>query len=431
MEFELKPFPIGELTEAFQSGAIARNPEYQRGAAWGAAQKQALIDSVFRSYPLPAFFFEVRAMKGLGGKANEKHEIIDGQQRLLALQEFQRDSFELLKSSDAKLRLPLSMRTSPALWEGKRYSDLTQDLRRQFLETDVQVYLVKDVANADEVRDLFIRLQSGTALTRQQIRDAWPGQLGPRIERWAGKLTTRPKYSFFQAVDGRGTRDEEDDYRDPYVKHRTTCAQLCQLLLRRAENPFATPSIKAPDLDGMYHRYTVLDTVDNPLLSIERILEDIENIIERVANKPKGKRKVAKSALFALAMFLQDLGRGGKLKLTTEAKEKLARAVSEPAVNSRASSGVTIRDYYDQWRSNLPQGLAVELDPKRLFDDADKARIRSAQNEACAVCREIVRREDEEYDHYPVPYRDGGQTVFENGRLVHKECHPRGRPRDL
>src|ERR1017187_3999460 len=182
MDFELKPFPIGELTDAFESGSLSRNPEYQRGAAWSPQQKQALIDSVFRTYPLPAFFFEVKSKKGLGGKANEKYEIIDGQQRLLALQEFKSDSFPLLKSSDAKLRLPLSMRASPAQWEGKRYSDLSDEMRKRFAETDVQAYLVKHVANADEVRDLFIRLQSGTALTRQQIRDAWPGQLGPRIE---------------------------------------------------------------------------------------------------------------------------------------------------------------------------------------------------------------------------------------------------------
>lgn len=431
MDFELKPFPIGELVDAFESGSIARNPEYQRGAAWSVQQKQALIDSVFRDYPLPAFFFEVKAKKGLGGKANEKHEIIDGQQRLLALLEFKTDNFELLRSSDTKLRLPLSMRASPAAWEGKRFSDLTAALKERFLDTEVQVYLVKDVVNADEVRDLFIRLQSGTALTRQQIRDAWPGQLGPRIERWAGKLTMHPKYSFLQAVDGRGTRDDEDDTKDPYVKHRTTCAQLCQLLLGRAENPFSTPSIKAGDLDGMYHRYTVLEKANDPLATIEEILGDIESVVERIANRPKGKRKVPKIALFALALFLQDVRRGGRLKLTTESREKLARSVSEPAIkqNSRASSGGVIREYYERWRETLPAGVAVELDGKRAFDAADKTKIRKSQKNACAICNESVAAEDEEFDHDPIPYRDGGRTVVENGRLVHKECHPRGRPR--
>jgi hypothetical protein len=431
MKFDLTPFPVGELIEAFESGSIARNPEYQRGAAWSVQQKQALIDSVFREYPLPAFFFEVRAKRGLGGKSNEKHEIIDGQQRLLALLEFKADNFELLKSSDTKLRLPLSMREPPAPWEGKRFTDLTPALRKRFLGTNVQVYLVKDVANPDEVRDLFIRLQSGTALTRQQIRDAWPGQLGPQVERWAGKLTMHPKYSFFRAVDGRGTRDDEDDTKDPYVKHRTTCAQLCQLLMGRAESPFSTPSIKAGDLDGLYHRYTVFDSTNNPLASIAEILDDIESVIDRIAGKPKGKRKVPKIALFALALFLQDVRRGGNLRLTTESKEKLANAVTEPDIkqNSRASSGGVIRDYYDRWRATLPEGIAVALDPKRLFDEPDKKKLRKAANGMCGLCNEAVAAEDEEYDHHPIPYRDGGRTTIDNGRLVHKECHPRGRPR--
>jgi hypothetical protein len=241
-----------------------------------------------------------------------------------------------------------------------------------------------------------------------------------------------PKYAFFQAVDGRGTRDDEDDTKDPYVKHRTTCAQLCQLLLGRAENPFATPSIKAGDLDGMYQRYTVLDSVSDPLSSIEKIFDNIEDVVERIANKPKGKRKVPKIALFALAMFFQDVQRGGKLKLTTESKKALSKAVSEPDIkqNSRASSGGMISEYYERWRTSLPDGVAVELDPKRLFDENEKAQIRKKQNGTCAVCNESVSTEDEEFDHYPLAYRDGGRTVVENGRLVHKECHPRGRPAD-
>jgi hypothetical protein len=104
--------------------------------------------------------------------------------------------------------------------------------------------------------------------------------------------------------------------------------------------------------------------------------------------------------------------------------------VSDPDIkqNSRASSGGVITDYYERWRATLPEGVAVELDPKRLFDFADKAKIRKTANGRCGICKEAVSSEDEEYDHFPLAYRDGGRTVIENGRLVHRECHARGRP---
>jgi 5-methylcytosine-specific restriction endonuclease McrA len=47
----------------------------------------------------------------------------------------------------------------------------------------------------------------------------------------------------------------------------------------------------------------------------------------------------------------------------------------------------------------------------------------------CQICKEPVYDADIEIDHFPIAYHRGGKTVTENGRLVHKTCHPRyGRP---
>lgn len=431
MKFELEEFSVEELVNAYEHGTLVRNPEYQRGAAWSIVQQKALLDSLFRKYPLPAVFLEVKAQKGLGGAVTETHEIIDGQQRLLALQQYKSGAFELLSPDDPKLRLPLSLRDVPAPWRGKRFDDLDLNLRSEFLEAKIKVYLVRDVLNPDEVRDLFIRLQSGTALTRQQIRDAWPGELGPKIERWAGKLAKQPKYRLFEAVDGRGTRDDEDDTSDPFVKHRTTCAQLCQLLISRAEDPFSAPSIKAGDLDGLYQRYTSLQDKETVIQSLEDVFGEVESVMTSLKSVPNGRRKAPKIALFALAMFFQDVRRSRNFKLTQQAKRLLADAVRDPKVlqNSRASSGGVIREYYDAWRNALPPGIGIDLDPIRIFGDDQKRQIFVQCEGTCAICGELVESGQDEYDHFPIPYRDGGRTSVENGRLVHSECHPRGRPR--
>ena len=66
---------------------------------------------------------------------------------------------------------------------------------------------LSELVDADEVRDLFIRLQSGTALTRQQIRDAWPGTIGPFIVRLAGKMDSTPSIKLFKQIDRRSRGD--------------------------------------------------------------------------------------------------------------------------------------------------------------------------------------------------------------------------------
>ena len=100
-------YSVRRLVDAWESAELRRNPECQRGAAWRLPQKQALIDSAFRGYPLPPLFLEKKVTKGtLGGGEAVKYEVVDGQQRLLALREYYADQYPLLASTDRRLRLP-------------------------------------------------------------------------------------------------------------------------------------------------------------------------------------------------------------------------------------------------------------------------------------------------------------------------------------
>jgi hypothetical protein len=86
-------------------------------------------------------------------------------------------------------------------------------------------------------------LQSGTALTRQQIRDAWPGAIGPYIERIAGKLKKRPTCALFRLIDRRSTRDDDADA-DEYSNDRQLCAQLLNIFLARERDPKLSPAYR-------------------------------------------------------------------------------------------------------------------------------------------------------------------------------------------
>ena len=430
-------FPILDLVKAWESAQLRRNPEYQRGAAWSVAQKQALIDSAFRGYPLPPLYLEKRvAAAPLGGGTSEKFDVVDGQQRLLAFHEFYSGKFALLAPDNKKLRLPKSLRAVPAPWAGRRYAELNDTLRQRLDATHVDVLLLDNVTNPDQVRDLFIRLQSGTALTRQQIRDAWPGNAGPYIQKLAGKLDQRPTAEIFRYIDKRGTRAEEEDLKDEYVTDRQTCAQLLRLFLARERDPRATASVGAADLDALYHEHTDFDTQGESARHFERCLQsaaEVFHFIEPASSVVnKGKRtKVLKLDAFATVMFFQDVLRNPLLRFGRSQKVALAKriAASRPTQRTgKSTSGNLIRQHYESFRMTIAEDIGTELDPQRLFTESQKQELYRRDSGLCGICLQPVEPADAECDHHPVPYRDGGRTEIGNGRLVHVRCHPRGRP---
>jgi hypothetical protein len=437
MEFRKESFEIARLVKTWKSGSLTRNDEYQRGAAWTLPQMQSLVDSIFRKYPIPPLFLHEIRDEGLGGETVRRYEIVDGQQRIRALDGYFGDKYPLLESSDKKLRLPNRLRNLPAPWGGKRFKELSPDLGEQVKNTRVDVFIITEVASADEVRDLFIRLQSGTALTRQQIRDAWPGAVGPYIERLAGKLDRKPAVGLFGLVDKRGTRSEEE--RDQHDPDRQFCAQLLCLFLVRERDPGAEQSIGANDLDKVYHDNTDFP-LDGPTAQrFETVLHHATEVLKHAVATSAGnslkkgakfRKKFKKLDIIATVLLIQDLTQSPYLRLDDSFHRKLGSHLcldSDLAAGGRSTSGPTIANYYAEWRKRLPD-LGSRLDQKRCFDDEQKAEMYRRQNGLCAECGEALALEDADGDHYPAPYALGGPTVLDNGRLVHaKGCHRRGR----
>jgi len=429
MIFTEEIFTVAEVVEGWRENALQRNDEYQRGETWNTQQKQALIDSILRGYPIPSLFLHSKVKKSMRGAVSEKFEVVDGQQRIIALADFLADKFELLDPRDKKLKLPMSMRNLPVPWAKKTFSMLGSEHQEILKTRKLNVYVLSSIDHEDQVRDLFIRLQSGTALTRQQIRDAWPGAVGPFIEGLAGKLKRRPSIQVFGYVDGRGMRDDENDSSDPFVKHRTTCAQVVHILLTRITDPARIPGVGASQLDALYHEQTDLDPQGESVQLIRDVLSSCDEVCAQFDVKSLGRKKLPKIGLFCLAMFFQDVRKNPLVRMDRAAIRKLSHYVTEnpPKPPRRTTEGLQIKTYYDEWREALPDGIGISMDPRRMFSQAQKDELWARDCGICQVCLSDVTRGDDEYDHYPVLYRDGGRTEIVNGRLVHRDCHPRGR----
>jgi hypothetical protein len=429
MKFTEEKLTVAQIVKGWGANELQRNDEYQRGETWSEAQKQALIDSILRGYPIPSLFLHSRVTMGMRGDTSEKFEVVDGQQRIIALADFMAGKFDLLDPRDKKLKVPNSMRSLPVSWAKRAYAMLSESDQATLRDRKLDVYIISEVEQEDQVRDLFIRLQSGTALTRQQIRDAWPGALGPLIEAIAGKMTRRPAIKVFGYVDGRGTRDDDNDSRDPFVKQRTTCAQVMHILLTRMNDPARVPGVGAVQLDSLYHEQTNLDLHGESVTILREVLGKCDDVCAQFDMKAWGKRKLPKVGLFCLAMFFQDIRKNPLIRFDARAMRKLAHYVTDgaPKTPAKTTEGGQIKNYYDEWRESMPKDIGIELDAKRTFSGDQQKTIWDRDGGICQVCETSVDAEDAEYDHYPVLFRDGGRTAIDNGRLVHRDCHPRGK----
>jgi hypothetical protein len=433
MEYTPRKFSTNDLVSAWKDGSLRINDEYQRGAEWTQAQMQGLIDSIFRKYPVPPIFLhEIRA-KGLGGHESTRYEIVDGQQRIRALADFYSDKFPLLDTSDKKLRLPNSLRNLSAPWGKRRFSELDEQRRNELKTKEIDVFVIKELVNPDEVRDLFIRLQSGTALSRQQIRDAWPGTVGPFIERLAGKLNRTPAVPLFTQIDRRGTRNEEES--DIFDSDRQFCAQLLCLFLARERDPHSQQSIGANELDKLYHENTTFDTCGGAATRFEEILKRTNEVFlvtsakQATNGKKRPKLKFKKLDVIAAFLLSQDLSLNALFRFDNAFTHKVAAHIladRDVTIAGKSSSGPVIAKYYAEWRDKIIGEIGIRVDRKRNFDEKEKWEIYQRDQGKCAICNESVDHADAEYDHFPNPHALGGPTAVDNGRLVHARCHPRG-----
>ncbi len=418
---------IAALTDAWINNSIRPNPEYQRGSTWRLRQQQLLIDSVFRGYPLPRFYFQQRKSKDVLGNEQTSLDVIDGQQRIIALSQYREDKWPLFSLDDARVALPDSIRRELAPWAGKTFSSLPEAWQQQFLEVPLSVVLIDEVSG-DEVRDLFIRLQAGTPLTAQQVRDAWPGNIGPFIERLAGKGARQGQFqALFQTVDRRGQGGRtDDDYEDPALDARQTCAQLLLLLLSK-ERGRGYPSLTSAALNDLYHENTEFDPKGRTAQAFEQLLADTQAVVQqRPPNQ--GRKTIRKNRLFSLFLFLRLLHFSPvdvKRALPNVADLFWSGNADENEPMGRvASSGTLERHFVWFTGERMHELTAPELDSVRFFTGQQKQELWAA-NGRCGICGEYVNPDYAEYDHIK-PWILGGRTTIENGRPVHPGCHARG-----
>ncbi len=437
MEIKVKlDWTVGQLINFEQEQVLRVNHEYQRGLRWNEMQKRMFIDSIFRGYSIPAFYFHKKQTSTVPFQ-NTHFDIVDGQQRIDAIYSFSEDAFALLDpSEDSSFRFPNFVKDIPCPWGGNRFGELPKEIQDQLKNHKVVVYEIT-TENENTIRDLFIRLQGGTPLTPQDKRDSWPGNFTEFVLKTGGKSGVDKWYGlplFKEISAGNESRK------------RQLVAQIF-MLFWKVKNEMKFCDIKSANIDEFYHSQVDFDETSNEARRFEKICGILYEAF-------RGKPRVVGHYLIHLFLFadmlLDEYTHGWEHHLASKLFEFDKRRL-QAAKEVKDTSEATYTRYYTEY-GRLTQTQSDDartirrrhaffteemlkllspkkLDPVRSFSELERKTIFFRDMEVCQWCKMTGESHKVLWDeceiHHITPHTHGGPTDIENAALVHRDCHPK------
>ncbi|EOB3874401.1 HNH endonuclease family protein [Campylobacter upsaliensis] len=135
------------------SSGVARlniRPKYQREFVYKEAQRNAVIDTILKGFPLNIMYW----VKNVDSSAECEYEVLDGQQRTISICEYVKGSFSIQ-------------------WNDKSqyFHTLSKDLQEKFLDYKLDVYVCQ--GSESEKLEWFKTINiAGETLTNQELRNA-------------------------------------------------------------------------------------------------------------------------------------------------------------------------------------------------------------------------------------------------------------------
>jgi hypothetical protein len=152
MKIELKKITVKELFEGYKdnaeagivgySGSLDIRPPYQREFIYDDKQRNAVIDTVRKDYPLNVMYWAVRK--------DGNYEVIDGQQRTVSICQYVNGDFSI---------------------SGLAFHNLQDDQQQQILEYKLMVYFCSG-ADSEKLEWFKTINIAGEELTDQELRNA-------------------------------------------------------------------------------------------------------------------------------------------------------------------------------------------------------------------------------------------------------------------
>ncbi len=168
MNIELKEITVRELTNGYEDneeagvigydGKLDIRPPYQREFIYKDKQRDAVIDTVTKDFPLNILYWAVRE--------DGNYEVIDGQQRTISISQYVDGEFS---------------------FNGRYFHNLQKDEQEQILDYKLMVYLCSGT-DSEKLEWFKIINIAGEKLTEQELRNAvYSGSWVSDVKRYFSK----------------------------------------------------------------------------------------------------------------------------------------------------------------------------------------------------------------------------------------------------
>lgn len=397
------------------------SPGFQRESVWTTKDRQKLIDSILRNYPIPAIFLYRREENG-----EIIYDVIDGKQRMETCLMF----MGLIRGNQfyAKTQMPDKDERE---WINYK---LLQRRAKQYLLTGYKITAIEVNGDPSDVIELFVRINStGKALSAAEKRHA--KYYHSPFLKIAGKLASRYESYFL----------ENEILTDAQISRMKHVELICELMISMYQGDLIN---KKAALDKM---------MDDKSLSLAKA-KNIEAKVVRTFNKIKKMfpnlyqtRFKQLSDFYSLAVLIYKFD-VENLILTDRRRNKLAwellvafsDGVDQTRLLQKKVEGIppklekcreyllTVLQSTDEIsqrrrREDILRGLLESIfrrkDKDRLFSPEQRRILwNTSKDRMCKKCGRAVTWADFTVDHIK-PFSKGGATKLVNAAIMHQSCN--------
>jgi len=269
-----KTYSINDFLNWYDNEGLELSPKFQRNKVWNHSAKSYLIDTVLRGMPIPPIFItqkiDLETRKTL-------REVIDGQQRLTAITEFKNNEIQIQKSHSSE-------------FGGKRYEELSDDVKISFLEYEIPVEIIKTEDDAI-IYDIFARLNTNNiVLNKQELRNS---KYWGEFKVIVNKLSVQYNYFF----------SSKKTFTDQQFARMADSEFLSSLLMLCIDGVI---SESASAIDGYYKRFDqIFENAFEYLEQLDFCFNYIESLYENNLRTKFFNKKVPFYSLFSVILHLQ------------------------------------------------------------------------------------------------------------------------------
>ena len=422
---------VQEIMNLYEKDHLNLEPGFQRSSVWADRDREKLIDSILRNYPLPSIFLYRRFEEG-----NLVYDVIDGKQRIESILMFtgtmRGNRFQ------TRSRLPDQERVDWLDWSTIRRK------KCQYLITGYNLQIIEVTGELADIIDLFVRINStGKALTGQEKRHA------------------RYYHSGFLRKAGQVARRYEDYFRSAKILSPAQISRMkhveliCELMVSGHSESVTNKKAaldKVMDSDSIRGR---------DLEKASRLTVSCLNRLKRMFPKLYQTRFHQLSDFYSLAVLVQKFERE-RLILTDRKRNRLAWDLlvafstgvdkvrirqkkieaSEPGQEIYRDYLLTVREGTDEINQRkkrldilcgLLEPLFLKKDRVRSFSKEQRRILwNSMEAPRCAEGNHSLTWDDFTVDHVD-PWGKGGRTTLENADVMCRRHNSAkgGRPRRL